>query len=611
MAFDLSTAAPVASGGFDLSTAKPLSSGGGIPQPRRAWSDVPGEALANLPSSAGKFAGGLYEAVTSPVQTVKGLLDVGAGALQNALPKPVVDFINRFDANPEAAKRAVEIANAVGGQYKQDYGSIEGLKNKMATDPVGFASDLSTLLSGGAAAAGKISPTAGKVLSTAATYTNPATPIAAGAGYGIAKTSQMAGNAIDTLQGQRAAVRAGSIVRNALTEEGRAPENLNLARNALQNAPAGATVRQALADITSPQIQYLGHSIEGQTAPGAAMMTKEAQQMARKQRMEAVTPDEATAIAMRGNVSGPLYAAATQPGVVVDTAPLVQKIDSLTSQNPGNTKLVSALEEVKRGLEASTDAQQVSSVLDNLKSLIATKDNKFIAGNLLDVKKSIESALPGYANAQKVFAAASPPVNQARVLGAMQSVLEQPLGVGERAGPFMNAMGRGENALIKKATGEARFGGIEDILNPQQMGVVKGVESELIRDAKVAAQTKAGEEAMRLILEANKSKFRLPDFMDVKVTLANQMLKLMEGRLNKDVLSRLEKGFNSATSFEEMMSKVPASERLNVLRGLGEARGQLSPTKLNVLTQTQNALTSEQPQNALATRIDLTGMANK
>jgi len=165
--------------------------------------------------------------------------------------------------------------------------------------------------------------------------------------------------------------------------------------------------------------------------------------------------------------------------------------------------------------------------------------------------------------------------------------------------------------LIKKATGEARFGGIEDILNSQQMGVVNGVESELIRDAKVAAQTKAGGEAMRLILEANKSKFRLPDFMDVKVTLANQMLKLMEGRLNKDVLSRLEKGFNSATSFEEMMSKIPASERLNVLRGLGEARGQLSPTKLNVLTQTQNAMAPEQPQNALATRIDLTGMANK
>ena len=31
----------------------------GIPAPRRQWEDIPGEALANLPSSAGKFIGGM------------------------------------------------------------------------------------------------------------------------------------------------------------------------------------------------------------------------------------------------------------------------------------------------------------------------------------------------------------------------------------------------------------------------------------------------------------------------------------------------------------------------------------------------------------------------
>ena len=127
MAFDLKTAAPVASGGFDLSTAQPAPSGG-VPGPRRQWSDVPGEALANLPASAGKFVGGLYEAVTSPVQTVKGLLDIGAGALQNLTPKIVKDFVNQFETNPEAAQRAVATANAVGGEYAKRYGSVEGFK---------------------------------------------------------------------------------------------------------------------------------------------------------------------------------------------------------------------------------------------------------------------------------------------------------------------------------------------------------------------------------------------------------------------------------------------------------------------------------------------------
>ena len=156
---------------------------------------------------------------------------------------------------------------------------------------------------------------------------------------------------------------------------------------------------------------------------------------------------------MRSNVSGPLYTAATQPTMAVNVAPLTQQIDTLLAANPGNTKLVSALNQVKTGLEASTNAQQVSSVLDNLKDLISSKDNKFIVSNLVNVKKTIEQALPGYQQAQQVFAAASPPVNQAKVLGAMQQVLTQPLGVGERAGPFMTALGRGENALLKKSTG--------------------------------------------------------------------------------------------------------------------------------------------------------------
>lgn len=601
MAFDLGTAAPVASGGFDLSSAQPVPTGAGIPGPRRAWSDVPGEALANLESSGKKFVGGLYEAVTSPVQTAKGLLDIGAGALQNALPKQVVDFVNKFDANPQAAQQAVQVANAVGGMYKDRYGSVEGIKNTFATDPIGAVADLSTLLSGGAAATARVAPAASRVLATTAAYTNPTAPIAAAAGYGTALAAKGVGNVIDTLQGQRPAIRAGNIIRNALTEEGRTPQNLLAAQMALQNAPPTATVRQALSDVMSPQTQYLGQMVEARTAPGAAETVREAQQAARMANLQAVTPDLAVAQAMRGNASTPLYAAATQPTTAVSTAPLVQNIDKILKSNPGNVKLTTALNQVKSGLEASTTAEQVSSVLDNIKDLIATKDNKFIVKNLSDVKNNVEKALPGYQQAQQVFAATSAPVNQAKVLGTMQDVLAAPLGVGERAGPFMTAMGRGEQALLKKATGEPRYGELSQVLTPNQMKVVGEVESELMRDARVASQTKAGAEAMKIIMDSNKSKVRLPDFMSVKVTLANQMLKILEGRLNQKVMGELENGFNSGTSFVDLMKKIPASERIEVLRALGQAKDQLSPTKLNALGISANALAPEQQnRNALA-----------
>lgn len=143
------------------------------------------QAVVNTPASAGRMVSGLYEAVTSPVQTVSGLMDVAAGGLQNVLPKPVTDFINQFETNPEAAQRAVNTANAMGGMYKERYGTLEGIKNTIATDPVGVAGDLSTLLAGGAGLARGASAVAGPgragaaisgvadKLSTASNVTNP------------------------------------------------------------------------------------------------------------------------------------------------------------------------------------------------------------------------------------------------------------------------------------------------------------------------------------------------------------------------------------------------------------------------------------------------------
>lgn len=578
----------------------PAQQSSGIPTQRRSFSDVPEEALTNIGPSALNFYKGLVTALTNPVQTASGVLDVGAGALQNLLPKDLVDLVNQIDNKPEAAKRAVDTANAVGGMFKDRYGSVEALKNTLATDPVGAAADLSTLFAGGAAAATRVAPTTAKVLGTAAKYTNPLAPVTTAAGYGLALGAKGAGNVIDAVSGKSAAVRAGTIVRNALTEEGRAPQNIAAAQNALANAPAGATVRQALAAETLPQIQYLGETVQAKTAPGRALSVQQAQEAERMARLQGATPDLRSAEAMRGNVSTPLYTAATQPTTAVNVLPLTQQVDDLLAANPGNTKLVSALNQVKNGLEASTNAQQVSSVLDNLKDLIASKDNKFIVQNLVGVKNTIEQALPGYQQAQQVFAAASPPVNQAKVLSAMTNVLKQPLGVGERAGPFMTALGRGENALLKRSTGVARYDDLSQVLSPQQMGVVKGVESELKRDAEVVRQTQAGADAMKIILEANQSKFRLPSFLDVKVTLTNQMLDILKDKMSANVLKELEKGFSSAQDFQTLLKKVPASQRIDVLRALGQAQTQLSPTKLNIITQTQNALAATQEnKNAL------------
>jgi len=94
MAFDLSTAKPAASGGFDLSTARPTSE---VPTGRSV-----GGFVSNIPSSAGRLAEGIGSMILSPIDTASNILDIGAGALQNALPKAFVDFVNSGDS-PEKA----------------------------------------------------------------------------------------------------------------------------------------------------------------------------------------------------------------------------------------------------------------------------------------------------------------------------------------------------------------------------------------------------------------------------------------------------------------------------------------------------------------------------
>lgn len=154
MPFDLSTAKP-SKEGFDLSTAQPDTGQprGTIPaeNPRTV-----GGFISNLGPNIAQYFGGLAEAVTSPVQTAKTLIDIPVGAAAKAFPK-AFEFINSLDT-PEgqaAAKRAVDTASAVGGHYAR-YGSIEGIKKAAYEDPVGVASDLSALLSFGAGAVAKV-----------------------------------------------------------------------------------------------------------------------------------------------------------------------------------------------------------------------------------------------------------------------------------------------------------------------------------------------------------------------------------------------------------------------------------------------------------------------
>lgn len=142
-------------------TEKPMDSF----QPQMSASDVAVSAVKNFPSSVGSMVGDIISAISSPLQTGKAILDVGAGALQNILPERLVQAIGEDKASRDAA-------NAVGQFYLQRYGSPEAVKKVIAQDPAGFMADMATILTGGAAATAKL-PQVASALSKTASMIDP------------------------------------------------------------------------------------------------------------------------------------------------------------------------------------------------------------------------------------------------------------------------------------------------------------------------------------------------------------------------------------------------------------------------------------------------------
>ena len=144
------------------------------------WSSVGAQAFTNIPSSALKYGKDIYEAVTSPIETTKGLGEITRAAINAITP----DVIAKWIYDPKEAAKAGQVGSAVADFYRQRYGTVENFKQSLAQDPVGVMGDVSAVLNiagGGAKMAtmvpqigeqGKVAALA-KRLSSASRMTDP------------------------------------------------------------------------------------------------------------------------------------------------------------------------------------------------------------------------------------------------------------------------------------------------------------------------------------------------------------------------------------------------------------------------------------------------------
>ena len=434
---------------------------------------------------------------------------------------------------------------------------------------------------------------------------------------------------------------AAKIARDSLGT----PEQVAAARTALQEAQASGldlTAQQALArsGLVAPSTQAtMERAIKGAQPKGARptadtrMSIEVAQEAARKSTLNAVTPDLTEAINTRRIMSQPLYKAADNAVVPIDTD-LVDVISRMPSGTLNSAAKLAKMEgrpfimgktsaprmEPTGVLDASGNplmreipgktAEITGESLHYIKRSLADiaygptattgigRDTQMAARGLLnDFVNVFETKVPAYGQARRTFSDLSAPVNQAQVLREMVSVLEKP-GGGERIQPFLNVLGRGEKAMLKRAGGRggARFESLSEVLTPDQIAKVREVAKQLETESAIGTQITAGQQRASDLIKEELVNHRIPNPLNSLISVANRVLEQIGAKVGKQTVAKLAESSLSAKTFDELLATLPAKERSNLLKAMSDP----STWGTKGATITRAAAMPAAPTNALA-----------
>ena len=528
----------------------------------RTWAQVGREALSNVPESGMQMLKGLYTAVTQPRETLEQLGEVLTGAYARFIPE-------EWMARPDKAQEFIQKANAVGGVYRDRYGSVEALKNTIATDPVGFAADVSTLT--GAAALAAPGRT-GQVLGTVSRVTDPTRVVTAP----IALTGRAGVNAL------RRVATGGKA--NVLLEaaEGRAPEIINALRQQPEIvAGAKPTAGEAAAPVGATRFSALQESAE-KVLPSEYMARRQAQDAARAAAIRQVggTPVQLeTARKVRDATAKTNYGAASkqlvegdevftgllarpsmdrvmaraqqlasernQPFVIGQTAP-EQRIPSAIL-GPEGTPLGETVIPAQTAQYPVQSMHYVKMAFDDLIRDPATfgigkSEAAAIAGTRAEFLNWLENKASMYGTARETFRRQSGPINQMEVGQYLESKLTSALQGEEKLRPaaFAGAVEAAPQTIKRASNGAVRFEKLSDVLTPDQVRIVEDIRKDLARQAKYREQARAARPAgpsaetagSQLLVEAAGG-VTMPTLLNRVTTVANAILKRLAGKIDR------------------------------------------------------------------------------
>lgn len=148
---------------------------------------------------------------------------------------------------------------------------------------------------------------------------------------------------------------------------------------------------------------------------------------------------------------------------------------------------------------------------------------------------------------------------------------------------------------------EAIFGGgVRDIKTAMgnKFNSLQKIAADLETEAKISEQAGKGAVRASRILQENLMNARIPNFLSPKITVANEALKGLEGKVNAKTMQTLSRAVQSGANMNELLALVPPGERNRVARAFRGLEPLLQkPYVLNMLVP----MSPRNPnQNALA-----------
>ena len=287
------------------------------------------------------------------------------------------------------------------------------------------------------------------------------------------------------------------------------------------------------------------------------------------------TPDDITRLTeLRTKAVAPLYKIVEKSNKSVSVKDTLDKLTNTIDKNIHNDAIANPLTSIKDKLLIKDkdgyiigferNPQRLKSLSDDISDMMkATSDNKpkYNLSVLREIKSSLDKEIgdvvPAYRKALDVFQKRSVPINQMEIGQHLKGKLTSISGK-ESPNDFINTLNN-EKKLLKDTIGFGRTD-IENILTPQQMGLVNKVTENLERN--LASKNPLQKTNLRGgINVANETTISLPNLLSRPAMFTNYVMKSLGRSKEPEIDAYFAKLYLNPQELAKVLSKVPPTQR--------------------------------------------------